>query len=548
MIKLCRSSTKPGQMSLDQVLFSVPSCTDCGTGDLKKMSLGVLEGLKFMAVTSSLPPVSGLNDLSNESRIIPTPWNRLVRGIGLGQYPIEYDRAVAARIQHALGLLEARVSPDNRYTLFSRLLSGLILNVVDPDREFSRNELGRVLDAILASVRMEKNPYWRLMAGCILIDSFVKLGLDRELLLNEERDFPGEVLAVIDEIQPNQIKDENSGRHGDYEKLSAFTALFLALGQFGLQDRLVSGSRNYIIESLEVLERVPAPFFRGRGGSMLFSAIALLNQEALIFDGRRDFMREVLDYLDRADELNSHPAFPQSLSTAFPKIYPLLTMLNAIAVSNRMEYLTYKKDRLAEARTLLAAISPVEKTHMGLYYIVALHNLGCVSAEVPDIDAFVEDVVGTWRYIDPGQNFFLHGISYSYIIQMAMITGRLDLITDETLERLVDAFPDLDRSDMDRSNRSYPFSYALNMLGEIGAAELFFAPREKYRGRSAMAWVIDGFTQDGRKEGSRLYMLDHALISYALRLRGVQRRETEFFRNFHIGSAFSHNMVVSPSR
>ena len=37
------------------------------------------------------PPVSGLDSLSQESRIVATPWSRIVRGVGLGQHPIGYD-------------------------------------------------------------------------------------------------------------------------------------------------------------------------------------------------------------------------------------------------------------------------------------------------------------------------------------------------------------------------------------------------------------------------------------------------------------------------
>jgi len=486
-----------------------------------------------MTIATTSLPVSGLADLSNESRMISTPWSRMVRGIGLGQYPIEYDPAIAARIRQAFGLLAAKVPATNSYTLFSRLLADLILTVEDPAGGLSRIEVARALGPVLDAVRAEQNPYFRLMAGCILMDAVAKLGLDRGLLINEGMDFPAEILAVVDQIEPDQIKDENSGRHGDYEKLSAFSAVFLALGQLGLKERLAAGPRNYIQESLNVLERIPAPFFRGRGGSMLLSVISLLGYDAFIFDGDRDYMKEVLDYLDRADELASPPAFPQPMSPDFPKIYPLLTMLNAIAMAGRVEYLTYGKDRLAEAKDLLAGISPVERTHMGQYYLVALYNLGRLREQLPDLDAFVESVVvGEWRNIDPGTNYFLHGISYPYIIETAMITGRMDLITDETLDRLVDAFRDLDRSEEDRINRPYPFSYALNILGEIGTSERLFLPRARYEGNSPVGWVIGRLSDGARDEGGRFYMLNHALVSYALRLRGPQRQETELFTGF----------------
>ena len=102
--------------------------------------------------------------------------------------------------------------------------------------------------------------------------------------------------------------------------------------QLGLKDRLVSGPRNYIQEGLDLLDRIPAPYFRGRAGSMFLSAISLLGYDEVAFDGERDYMKEILDYLDRDDELNIHPAFPQPLTDSYRKTYPLVTMLNAIAV------------------------------------------------------------------------------------------------------------------------------------------------------------------------------------------------------------------------
>jgi hypothetical protein len=207
-------------------------------------------------------------------------------------------------------------------------------------------------------------------------------------------------------------------------------------------------------------------------------------------------------------------------------------MLNAIAVCGRAEYLTHGTDRLAQLKELMAAIAPAERTHMGLYYLMALHNLGRLHDQLPDPDAFAAGVVNEWHGIDPGADFFLYGISYPYLIQTAMLTGRTDLITDETIERLVDAFPDLDRTAQDRANRPYPVSYVLNVLGEVGAADRLFEPRARYGGSSAIAWVVDRLSEGGRAEGTRLTMLNHALIGYALRQRGARRPETELFRTF----------------
>jgi hypothetical protein len=370
------------------------------------------------------------------------------------------------------------------------------------------------------------------MAGCILMDAFANLDLDLSLLVNEEMDFPAEILAVTDLIEPDKFKGGYGGRHGHYERLSACSAVFLALGQLGLKDRLVSGPRNYLQESLDLLESVPAAFFRVRAASMLLSVISLLGYDAFVFDGDRDYMKEVLDYLDGPDERDNPTSFPQPATPGFAKLYPLLTMLNTIAMSGRAEYLTYGQDRLAEAKELMAGISPVERTHMGMYYIVALYNLGRLRDELPDLDTYVEGVVGEWENVDPGADFFISGVAYPYLIETAMITGRMDLITEKTLDRLVDSFPDHDRSRVDRINRTYPLSYSLNSLGEVGASDRLFEPRARYDGVSPIAWVIDNFSENASEEGNGLYMVNHALVSYALRLRGAHRQETELFRNF----------------
>ncbi|WP_305783775.1 hypothetical protein [Symbioplanes lichenis] len=456
-------------------------------------------------------------DLTVENRMIATPWSRIVRGIGLGQYPTGHDPVLATRLRAAGDQLAARV-PGDAYTAFARRTTDLVLTLTGSGGDVPWPRLETDLDAVLAELRGVENPYHRVTGGAILLDALAKLEVPRRLVIGGGRDLPAEVLATVDEIKPDGIKDENAGRHGDYERLSAFTAAFLAYGQWGLGERLVAGPRNYVLEALDLLDHVPAPFFRGRGGSMLLSVAGRLGHGHLVTAGGRDRIAETLDHLDRADEVNLPPAFPQPLSPAFGKIYPLLTMLNAVAWSGTGAHLSHGRDRLAEARSLWGQLAPVERTHMGLYYLVALHNLGRLRDEIPDTGAFVTGLVGQWRDIDPGENYFLHGIAYPYLIMTALISGRRDLITGTVVDRLVDAFPDLDRTAEDRLNRPYPFAYALTALGELGVADRLFTPRPRYGGSSPVAWVIDRLPAE---ESSRLYMLNHALINAALRMRGA---------------------------
>ncbi|MFJ7216668.1 hypothetical protein [Amycolatopsis sp. NPDC098790] len=481
------------------------------------------------AVTRALP-VSGLGDLPRESRMIATPWSRMLRGIGLGQYPIAYDPAVAGHLRATFDRLAAKVPPADGYTRFCRELADFTLKVVEPgrDRAWVEPAVGPLLDA----VRAVPNPYYRATAGSILLDAFAKLELDLALLVNAELDFPAEVLGMLDEIVPDGIADENQGKHGEYERVSACSTVFLAIGQLGLGDRLVTAERNHVVEALDLLERIPIPYFCGRAGGMLMSVLALLGYTGEICDGDRDYLAEVLEYLTRADEVGNWPFFHNHLTTEWMKVYPLLTMLNAVALIGRPEYLTRPIDALAEARSLMRLIPWNIRVHMSQYYVIALHNLGRLADELPDLDGFLRDVTAVFDVVDPGENYSPRGNAYPYIIELSMMTGRMDLVPEAALERMADSFPDLDRTRFDRENRAFPVSYVLNVLGEIGASDLVFAPRDRYEGKSAIEWFVDNLSEGAEEEGDRISMIDHALVSYALRMRGAGAQETPLFANF----------------
>lgn len=474
-------------------------------------------------------PLAGLSDMPTESRMIATPWSRMLRGMGLGQYPVDYDPNVAGHLREAFDRLVRKASPSDGYTRFCRDLTDFTLRVVNPasDRTWIKPAVGHLLE----SSRSVPNNYYRAMAGSILMDAFAKLDLDTSLLVNDDIDFPAEVLSILDGIGADQIPDENQGRYGEYERVFASSAVFLALGQLGLRDRLVTADRNHIVETLDLLEHIPIPYYCGRVGGTLMSVIALLGYAEHIFDGERDYMNEVLEYLTRADEVGNWPEFHNPITIPWKKVYPLLSMLNAVAMCGRPEYLTRPIDSLAEAKALMSQIPWDIRVHMAQYYVIALHNLGRLHEEIPDVDAYMRDIVAVIDLVDPGENYSPRGNAYPYIIELSMMTGRMDLVPDEALERMVDSFPDL-TGDLNRKNRPFPVSYVLNILGEVDAAELIFLPRARYEGKSAIQWVIDNLSEGARVEGDRVSMIDHSLVSYALRLRGAAAAETELYKSF----------------
>lgn len=468
-----------------------------------------------MSLYSVNPPIFSLDDLSEESRIIATPWSRMVRGIGLGQNPVGYESTADRLITRSINLLYAKVGEADSYTNFSFVLVNAILSVVRSGLKKGYNNFD--IFKVITAFRKIENPYFRAIAGTIILDSIAKLNINNHME-NIINDLACEILKAVDEIQPDAIHDENQGRHGDYERVSAYTAVFFSFRRIGISHLLNHDGRDRVLEALSSLKNVPTPFFCGRGGSMLIASIALIGREDAIEDNY--IVEYIFGGMDRVEESQLYPAFPSPMSIAFIKIYPLLTMLNAISTLNKSElYLQLGRDRLEEADILMNKLSPVECTHMALYYVMGLMNLGLLDKHLPDINSFVEKVVGYWSDINPGSDYFLSGIAYAYIVQLAYFTGRADLISDNMIDRMVGAFRDLESTSENRANRPYPFSYALNVLAELGLGEVFHTPHPAYDNQEPYDWVIEHLSDGGREESGRLYMLNHALISWALRLR-----------------------------
>lgn len=475
--------------------------------------------------------IRALGRLNNENRIITTPWSRIVRGLGMGQYPVPFCETLSGWIQDAFDELKAKTESQNNYTHFSSLLCDFICLLIQPGKALKPRDRLDYISNILFLINNEADPYRRIMQYTITIDALAKLNINLFDVLEKSVDLPGLLFNTVQQIKSDGIQDENSGKHGDYEKLSAYTSVFFALASCGKAHLAITRRQNHVENALGLLNNIPSPFFRGRGGSMLFSAISVLGLQPVLKEALSDAVLHTLDYLDRADAIGINPSFPQPMSAAFVKVYPLLTMLNAIAVTGERRALNFRQDRLRQARDLLEALTPVEQTHMGLYYIMAVYNLGLIEQEQYDVDALVETLAETAMNIDPSENYFLHGIACSYVLETALITGRKDLITDRLTSRLAESFATMDKCVEDEINRPYPFAYALTMLGEAGLARKMFEPSPRYGNQSAASWTIANLTQVKDGADGRLYMLNHALINLMLRMRGQDRSAEKAYGN-----------------
>ncbi|MEB5749174.1 hypothetical protein MXF13_04625 [Leclercia adecarboxylata] len=463
---------------------------------------------------------AALCQLNGENRLITTPWSRIVRGLGLGQYPMPYSETLSLWIQEAFEDLKHKTQYKNSYVRFSSLLCDFICLLIKPKERLSDNDKFDYISNILYLINSEPDPYRKVMQYSITIDALAKLNINLFDILEKSVDLPRLLFTAINEIKSNRIKDENSGKHGDYEKLSAYTSVFFALAVCNKAQAAVTWQRNHISEALQTLATIPSPFFRGRGGSMLFSAISLMGYRGMLQNDGRDYIFETLDYLDNAATMGIDPTFPQSMTPAFVTVYPLLTMLNAIAAAGHHQAIHYKQDRISQANALMDSLTPVERTHMGLYYIMAIFNLGLLDREEKRVNALIEELVHTAHHIDPSENYFLHGIASSYVIETATLTGRKSWLTEQIINNLAGSFARMNRKLEDEINRPYPLAYALTMLAEAGHADKLFEPSACYENRSAISWTIDNLTQIEDGADGRLYMLNHALINLMLRMRG----------------------------
>ncbi|KAI1317571.1 hypothetical protein F5Y16DRAFT_392631 [Xylariaceae sp. FL0255] len=514
--------TRHSFLGIEVPAASVPHQPHYGTGLPNQAS-------RQMAISPN-PAFSriGMAAMAPESRVICTPWSRMVRGLALGQYPVGYDDAIAGIITQARDILTQQVTKPTGYLRFALQLAELGIALNRPGVRVTHDELQTRATGLMDALCAETNPYYAAVGGGILFDAFAKFRLDISLL-NSTRDFAAEMLDVIDRIQPDQIKDENAGNHGEYEKLFAYTSIFLGFGQAGLTNRLTSGPRNYVREALHLIQTVPSPFFKGRGCSMLFSVLSAIGLDGMIFDDGHDFMKEVLEYVDRDDSIDFPLRFPQPITRAYEKIYPRITMLNAIAISGRHEYASMGHDRVAELKPLWAELEPAEKMHQSLYYLIALHNLGRTEQEIGSVHVLMDELLGYLDVVDPGANFFLNGLSHAYVVESAMLTGRLGDIPPQEIDRIAGCLKRMDATPIDRASRAYPFSYNLNALGEIGEAGALMSPNPVYGGISAFSWLVGQFSPDGQTEGSRLLMLGNALMGLGLRLRPREQSSTPMF-------------------
>jgi len=490
-------------------------------GDLPLFAnLRFLKEEKTILVNKETLLKDSLNHLSNESRAFTSPWMRIVRGFALGQHPMDYNPDAADKIKSAIEILDNKVPSSNKYNTFSNLLTTFILDVNNQGIALSQEVINGKLVDIINVLRGIDDPFLRVDASSVLFGVFVKLGLDKSLLVTEKYNLIEESLEALEKIR---IADDQKG---SYEKLVSCANLFLSIGELG-EKRYLTRDKDYIKEALDLTDRIPAVFFRGRGAAALFSVLGVLGYKDYIFGKERNYMAELFDYFDekfaKADET---AVFWEDI---YDNTYPLLTMLNVIAVLDAPEYLTYKRDWLKEAQVFMSKILPDDGMNQNQYYLMALYNLGKLDEYIPDVEKYFKDAVDSYvkhGQVHQEQERLWVSMDDSYAVETAWLWNLTESIPDSIFDRMVNNFVTY-RKGEPYLNAAYGLSYVFTMLGEAGKLDLLFESNSNYEGLAPFQWVVRNFSEDGESEKITLPYLGHALINLALRMRGQDKGEVE---------------------
>lgn len=299
---------------------------------------------------------------------------------------------------------------------------------------------------------------------------------------------------------------------GEYEKLQVYSNLFYGIALLGKPQLL----DNHIKKSFALIDSIPSAFYRGRSASNLFITLAMIDKADFIFSDGQDYLKKVMDYLD--ENLDKYPETNYMKKRDSNNTYPLYTMLNAIAILKKPEYLTYKRNWLEDAAAYLTQLPPGTQMSQSQYYFVSLSNLGRLAGAPLELKAFFSNAFSRYSR-EAEEDPLAQNMHDAYLVQSAAMFACEALIPTGLIDRMVHSFKSYQPGEVYR-NGAYGGSYVLSVLDTIDELSLLFEPNPLYEGEAPFLWLINHFTDGALAEQKTIPYLNHALINAALRMRG----------------------------
>ncbi len=464
--------------------------------------------------------------LLNERRIFPTPWHWCVHGLGIGQEATGFAPDKSERLLEISLVLSQKTKTD--YHAFAHhLLHGIVATcaaISFGDRHAQQRAHEQFTSAIF---QLPSEPWHYARACALLTESLVKLG-QLETYRHNVHWHLGMALRQVATLDCANDKLR-------YEKLQLFANLLLAAGQAGFSDLLALPSQNgetYIDIALQVTTTISDVFYRGRGSAIIFSVLALVGYKEQVCTGAQNHLQTLLDLFE--EEL-SHS---QSRGTdgvhegADYYIFPLSLILNAIAVLDCPDYLTYNRDWVQQTVSFFHSLSPTSQASQITFFVYALDNLGVLDVHIPNVVTFFHQCMEGYLQSTDGSQVDDY-LRCTYLIHLAYQLGRPDILNPQVLSILSEnAAQSLLSSRYLESTYGSSYmvaAYALSAFDRVDRLDVLFGER------LGLPEAISRFQDDDSATAIHSPRTAFALIETALRMRPVESCDTPLFSNIQLG-------------
>jgi hypothetical protein len=466
------------------------------------------------------------HDLLKERRIFSTPWHWYVHGLGSGQDVGSFEPDKAERLlEISLALSQKRNTND--LVFIHHLLDGIVATCAAGSLG-DRHAKTRAHEQFTSAIEHLPREPWQYARACALLaESLVKLG-QIEPYRQDVRWHLGRALKQVSRLDAPSDKLR-------YEKLQLFANLILAAGQAGFAYLLSSRQPNgdtYADLALQVATTISNVFYRGRGSAILFSVLAIVGNKAQICNNSQNHLQALLDTFDA--EL-SHPASrnPDGVHQGSDYyLFPLSLILNAIALLDCPDYLTYKRDWVKQSVSLFHSLSPASQASQISFFLSALNNLGVLDAYVPDAIALVSDCMEAYLESTDGSRVDDY-LRCTYLIHLAYQLGRPDLLHPRMRSILWDSVVQTPGSERYRESpygSSYMVAaYAMSAFDRMDRLDALFGERFN------LPAAIAHFQDPPAIAAIHAPRTAFALVDLALRMRSRKSYDTPLFSQIKLG-------------
>ncbi len=465
-------------------------------------------------------------NITNESRAFQGPWTTLVKGRGLGANTKKFDLSESNYIKEIFRIVGESSIKTNPYNQFSKELCAFILDFNNPEMLFfQRKELHPRIEMIVGSLKKIDNVGLYISASSILFESFGKLGLDPQLLVNNKIDLVDDALNQLDCLPTSNKKE-------CYIALQAYGNIFLGIAHIGLVDKLTKGNIDYIAQAFNVATGLEGVWHKGRGIAAFLTVLGSIGLSDYATKQKNDQLKALVSYMDVSledqEKVEQHPN---------EYVFSILLMVNCIGILDELKYLEYKRDWVKVSGELIDMLPHNLKAIFSHYYLSTLDNLGLTHRYTKNTRKYLLSIIENLTSTDEDE---LDYMAYTYCVDIAhklnLVNALSDSLTDKLIENISTTYDF--KNGHKPSNLFYRsgfmrIAYTLTAMSQMGLVERLLKPSSN-DGKSLVERLIENHITNWDESDESFTMLHHALIDLSLSQRGENITPSVVDRNIVI--------------